>query len=326
MNRRVIFKETGSPAEVLQLEESSSPTPSHGQLKVRLNAAPINPSDINFIQGVYGIKPQCPSTVGFEGAAIVEQAAEGGTLSEGTVVIPLKSFHTWQEEVVCTEDECLPLPDGIDPEQASMLSVNPMTAYRMLSDFANLKPGDTIAQNAANSGVGTAVIQLAKQMGLRSINLVRREECVDELKAIGADEVVVESESMTDQMKELAGRQGVKLALNAVGGESALAVAKILSPGGHHVTYGAMSKKPVTLPNGLLIFKQPHFHGFWLTRWVDTTPLSEVREEYQKLGQLVADGVIRIPVEKSYPLEDFRAAVTRAQEEKRQGKILFRMG
>jgi trans-2-enoyl-CoA reductase len=326
LNRRIIFKQTGDPAEVLELEETASPEPGEGQLKLRLKAAPINPSDINFIQGVYGIKPELPSTVGFEGMATVETAADGGSLAKGTPVIPLKSFHTWQEEVVCTEAECLALPDGIDPEQASMLSVNPMTAYRMLSDFAELEPGDAIAHNAANSGVGTAVIQLAKHLGLRSINLVRREECVEELKALGADEVVVESDDMTDQLKELAGRQGVKLALNAVGGESALAVAKILSPGGHHVTYGAMSKKPVTLPNGLLIFKQPHFHGFWLTRWVDSAPVEEVREEYRKLGQLVADGIIRIPVEKSFPLDQFQEAVTRAQEEKRQGKILFRMG
>ncbi len=322
---RLIFRSTGEPNELVELESVIQLNVPEGHLHLELLAAPINPSDINFIQGVYGIKPECPSTIGFEGVARVVSRPEGCEIPIGTLVMPLKSFHTWQQQTTCLPEECIPLPDGIDPVQASMLSINPMTALRLISDFADLQPGDWIVQNAANSGVGYSVIQLARALGYRTANVVRREELRQPLLDAGADVVLLEGESLSGELKETVGKAGAKLCLNAVGGESALALAKVLANGGHHVTFGAMSKRPVTIPNGVLIFKQPHFHGFWLTRWVDDTHLNTVRSEYIRLAEIVARGELTMPIDQAYPLSEYKKAISRAQEAQRDGKVIFKI-
>ncbi|MEM6884396.1 MAG: 2-enoyl thioester reductase domain-containing protein [Verrucomicrobiota bacterium] len=322
---RLIFRSTGDPDEQVKLESVAALDIPDGHLHLELLAAPINPSDINFIQGVYGIKPECPSTIGFEGVARVVGIPEGCETTVGALVMPLKSFHTWQKQATCLPEECIPLPANIDAIQASMLSINPMTALRLISDFAELETDDWIVQNAANSGVGFSVVQLAKALGYRTINVVRREECRQPLLNAGADVVLLEGESLISDLKATVGPKGAKLCLNAVGGESALALAKVLANGGHHVTFGAMSKRPITLPNGVLIFKQPHFHGFWLTRWIDDTPVEIVRREYTRLADIVADGKLSQPVDQLYPLFEYKKAISRAQESQRDGKVILKI-
>lgn len=310
---------------MVRLDTSATLEVPSGYLHLEMLAAPINPSDINFIQGVYGIKPECPSTIGFEGVARVLSAPEESEITPGTLVMPLKSFHTWQEQAICLPEDCIALPDTIDPIQAAMLTINPMTAQRLISDFADLKPGDWIVQNAANSGVGHCVIQLAKHLGYKTLNVIRREECRQLLLDAGADEVLLEGDALSSELREILGKPGAKLCLNAVGGESALALAKAMANGGHHVTFGAMSKRPLTIPNGVLIFKQSHFHGFWLTRWIEATDSDIVRNEYVRLAEIISEGSINMPVDSTYSLDDYKIAISRAQEERRDGKVLFKM-
>lgn len=322
---RLIFGSTGEPHEVVKLVSGAVLDVPEGHLHLEILAAPINPSDINFIQGVYGIKPECPSTIGFEGVARVLAAPDGCDIAAGTLVLPLKSFHTWQQQTTCLPEACIPLPDGIDPVQASMLSINPMTALRLISDFAPLETGDWIVQNAANSGVGFSVIQLARTLGYRTVNVVRREACRQPLQDAGADVVLLEGDTLSVELKQTVGSSGAKLCLNAVGGESALALAKVLANGGHHVTFGAMSRRPVTIPNGVLIFKQPHFHGFWLTRWIDETQPATVRAEYLRLAEIVAAGQLKMPVDQCFSLSHFSSAILRAQQDQRDGKVIFKI-
>jgi len=137
--------------------------------------------------------------------------------------------------------------------------------------------------------------------------------------------VLLESDSLSTELKATVGKSGAKLCLNAVGGESALALAKVLANGGHHVTYGAMSKRPVTIPNGVLIFKQPHFHGFWLTRWIETTDVAVVRSEYHRLAEMAATGALAMPIDKTYRLSEYKKAISRAQEAQRDGKVIFKI-
>jgi trans-2-enoyl-CoA reductase len=103
-----------------------------------------------------------------------------------------------------------------------MLKVNPITAWRMLHDFVPLQRGDWFIQNAANSGAGRAAIQIGHELGLKSVNLVRRPELVEELMAEGADVVLLDDETMRGQIAERTGGAPIRLALNAVGGDSAI--------------------------------------------------------------------------------------------------------
>ncbi|MGF1678260.1 MAG: MDR family NADPH-dependent oxidoreductase [Candidatus Methylacidiphilales bacterium] len=322
-SQRLVFHRTGPPEDVLELEEIPCPDAGSDVL-LHVVASPINPSDINFIQGVYGIRPDLPSTAGFEGVARVEESLQASGLTQGTLVIPIKSAHMWQNYVTAPANSLIPLPKDINTSQAAMLSVNPLTALRLLRDFTTLKPGDWIVQNAANSSVGRCVIQLARYFGWRTLNLVRRDDCVADLLNSGADHVLVEHATVSDEMKALLGKDGARLALNAVGGESALALAKVLATGGHHVTFGAMSKRPLTIPNGLMIFKQPHFHGFWLTRWLETAPRQTLMDDYGLLAGLMVQNELIMPVEKEYSLSAFKEALPHAEQGSRDGKILFR--
>ena len=249
---------------------------------------------------------------GNEGVA--EVISTGGavkTLQKGDWVIMRKTgMGTWRTHMQVDESEVLKINDkeGLTPLQVGTVSVNPCTAYRMLKDFAEWEwtGQEWFVQNGANSGVGRAAIQLGREWGLKSINVIRRregwEQLRDELLSLGATKVITEDELLgkefSGMVKEWAngGREPVRLGLNCVGGKSALSVAKVLSPGAHVVTYGAMSKKPVELPTGLLIFKDLHFDGFWVSKWSDRNP-TEKRQTVEDVLRMTREGRFKdVPV------------------------------
>ena len=315
----------GANPPALSLGEISPPAPRPDEVLVRMLAAPVNPADLNVIEGTYGELPSLPCAIGNEGVGVVEQVGSFvHGFSVGQTVLPL-SFGTWAQKMVVPAESLIVLPDGLDPLQAAMLAVNPATAWRMLHDFALLEPGDWIVQNAANSGVGRAVIQLAKALGLRTLNVVRRVELIEELEKIGADVVITEETNLRDQVQALCGGKAPKLAFNAVGGASALNLANALGEGSPLVTYGAMGRQPLKIPNSLLIFKNLSFHGFWLRRWKETANPVDVHETYQKLSAYLLAGVLHTPVHKTFPLSQALEAVAEAAREKRSGKVLLRM-
>lgn len=315
------------PQEVLEYVSGPIPVPEEGEVLVRMKAAPINPADINFVQGVYGLKPVLPhSRAGLEGCGVVQESRAEG-FREGDEVILLRGVGSWSEYVAVPSVNVMKLPVGVDPVQAAMLKVNPLTALRMLEGFVSLEPGDWLVQNAANSGVGRCIIQLAREMGVKTVNFVRRpDELRDELTELGADLVVGEDDGdvVKNTLARLDGKRPV-LASNAVGGESALRLMDILAPGGSMVTYGAMSWKSIKVPNGFLIFKGIKLEGLWVTQWLKNAPVSEIEAAYDKLARLMADGRLKQAVDTVYPLSDVRKAVEKAQEEFRSGKVVLSM-
>ena len=235
--------------------------------------------------------------------------------------------------------------EGLTPAQAGTVGVNPVTAWRMLRDFVRLDPnaGDWFVQNGANSGVGRAAIQLGKRWGYKNIAVVRDrpgaegEALKRELEALGATKVVTETEVLArgfaDTVKEWTdgGREGVRLALNCVGGKPATAMAKVLSPGAHLVTYGAMSKQPMQIPAGMLIFKDLVFDGFWVSRWSDAHPeekervVGEVLEMIRK-GEFKDTPTVEVPWEWATGAEALVDAVQGTLEGYRKGKGVFVFG
>lgn len=286
-------------------------------------AAPINPADLNVIEGTYGDLPALPATIGNEGVGRVSGVGLGVTsLQPGQLVLPM-TFGTWCRQMVVPAVNVIPLPEGLDIFQAAMLTVNPATAWRMMNDFVKLEPGDWVVQNAANSGVGRSVIQLARAMGFKTLNVVRRTELVEELTAAGGTVVVTEECDLRKELKTLCGGTRPKLALNAVGGPSALNIANALAPGGSMITFGAMSKQPLKIPNGLLIFKGLKFEGFWLNRWRKTAGHAALHETYTALAAHLKDGTLFTPVHETYPLSRVVEATGAAAKEQRGGKVLL---
>lgn len=324
MGRRLVFPVTGAPAEVLETRDFAPRGPGPGEVRVRLRAAPINPADINTVEGTYGVKLELPATPGIEGCGVVD-VSESPDFSPGDEVIFLMRSDTWATHTTVPASYLFKLPAGIDPVQAAMLKVNPATAWRLLHGFENLDAGDWIVQNLGNSAVARCVIQLARDLGIRTISFVRSEGQFADLAALGADQVFLDDDNGFAAAKEALGGANARLAFNAVGGDSALRLMKLLAKGGTHVTYGAMAKKPITLPNGLLLFQDIRLRGLWITRWVDGAAPEEVNSVYQKLAGLMSAGKLVQPVDSTFPLENWREALARLDAPDRNGKVLFEM-
>ncbi|MFA7345307.1 MAG: 2-enoyl thioester reductase domain-containing protein [Terrimicrobiaceae bacterium] len=317
------LRQFGKPADSIAPEDVPVPDPGPDEVLLDMVAAPINPADLNVIEGTYGDLPELPATIGNEGVGRVSSAGPGATgLKPGQLVLPM-TFGTWCRKMVVPARNVIPLPDGLEVFQAAMLTVNPATAWRMLHDFVDLGPGDWVVQNAANSGVGRSVIQLARALGLKTLNVVRREGLVGELEAAGGTVVVTEECDLKKEMKTLCGGIRPKLALNAVGGPSALNVANALAPGGTVVTFGAMGRQPLKIPGGLLIFKGLKFTGFWLNRWRRNAGHALLQETYSALASHLKAGTLFTPVHETYPLSRVVRAVEAAAGEQRTGKVLL---
>jgi len=201
--KAIVYHAHGKPAEVLRLEERELPSPAADEALVRLRAAPINPADLNAIEGKYPVRPMLPATPGFEGAGVVVEVGRAvKDLAVGTQVILPHDLGTWREACVVKAGKLVAVPNEIEPEQAAMLKINPITAWRMLHDFVRLEAGDWVIQNAANSAAGRAVIQIARELGFRTVNVVRRTELIEELRAEGGDVVLVDNEKLRDEVRE----------------------------------------------------------------------------------------------------------------------------
>src|SRR6478672_3779672 len=319
-----VYETHGNPADVLRIETGPWPTPAADEAVVKMSAAPINPADLNQIEGKYPVRPELPATPGFEGAGIVvESGAQVKGLTSGTLVILPHNIGTWRDAVAAKADELVVVPEGIEPVQAAMLKINPLTAWRLLHDYVDLQKGDWLIQNAANSAAGRDVIQIAHELGYKTVNVVRRAELVDELRAEGADVVLVDGDNLREEVKSATGGASIRLGLNSVGGDTALRLANCLAPGGTLVSFGAMSLQPLKIPTGLLIFKDLRFRGIWINKWYDNATRSERMETFRSLFDMVQRGLLKTKVEKAYPLSEVKAAVAHAAQGKRNGKIIL---
>src|SRR5437868_9787703 len=320
-----VYETHGNPPDVLNVESRPWPAPAAGEAVVKMCAAPINPADLNQIEGKYPIRGQLPATPGFEGAGIVVEGAPGDASSvpEGALVILPHNIGTWRDAVAVKADELVVVPKGIEPVHAAMLKINPMTAWRLLHDYVHLEKGDWLIQNAANSAAGRAVIQIAHELGYKTVNVVRRAELIDELRADGGDVVLVDGENLREEVKAATTGAPIRLGLNSVGGDSALRLANCLAFGGTLISFGAMSLQPLKIPTGLLIFKDLRFRGIWINKWYDDATMQERMEAFKPLFEMAKRGRLKTKVEKAYAIDDANAAVAHASQSERSGKIIF---
>jgi mitochondrial enoyl-[acyl-carrier protein] reductase / trans-2-enoyl-CoA reductase len=322
--KAAVYETHGNPAEVLRVVDIPWPEPAANEAVVKMSAAPINPADLNSIEGKYPIKAPLPATPGMEGAGVVVEigSAVRDLAVDMQVILP-HNFGTWREIALIAADKLVATPPEIEPIQAAMLKVNPITAWRMIHDFVSLRPGDWLIQNAANSGAGQCVIQIARELGIKTVNVVRRPELVEELRSLGGDVVLVDGENLRDEVAEATSKAPIRLALNAVGGDNALRVAKCLASDGTMVTYGAMSLQPLCIPNGMFIFKNLRFTGFWVNKWYEAATPQQRAETFEPLFDMAKRGLLRSKVEKTYPLAEAQAAIAHASRNKRSGKVVL---
>lgn len=320
----LVFERFGQPEDVVKLQEIPLAQMGAEDISIEMLASPVNPADVNVIQGVYPIKPSFPAVGGGEGVGVVTAIGSRVTsLRPGDWVIPaLPRQGMWSTHVVQPACYLTKVSQKIPVELAATLTVNPTTAYRMLRDFVSLSPGDCIIQNGANSGVGWSVIQQANAMGVKTINIVRdrggQEAAAlkQALLDIGASEVVTEEFASSHSMKELMEKyRKPLLALNCVGGKSATTLMQLLGTNGVMVTYGGMSKQPFTISTGMMIFKNLKSVGYWNSKWMENNVQNdEYKKMIDELCQLGERGLLAPPPCEYHPLEGFALALTNAMK------------
>ena len=319
----------GPVDQVVRCVEAPDPgPPGDDEVVVEIEAFPINPADLLGLTGDYATKPLLPATPGAEGVGrITAVGAAVQSLAVGDQVIPLDR-ENWVQAKSVSAAKVVKVPDAIDADvlQLAMLKVNPATALLMLTRYVELKPGEFVIQNAANSGVGVNLIRLAKQRGFGSINVVRRESLIEPLKAQGADHVVVDGPDLADRVRNAVGDARVPLAIDAVAGAAVTRLADCLSEGGTVVNYGLLSGEPCQIRADQTVFKGTTLTGFWLSKHLTTAPRAEIEALYGELGGLIADGALSVPVAATYPIERITEAVAHAAQEGRDGKVLVTPG
>ena len=320
---RVDIEAYGAPEDVARcVEVAEVGAPGAGEVVFDVLLFPINPADVSFCRGTYRLRPPLPATPGAECVGRVSAVGAGVThVKPGDLVINLQR-ENWAQRRRVKGDDVIPIPAGMDLQQAAMLRINPPTALLLLSDFVDLKPGDWIIQNVANSAVGRLVIRLALALNVRTANVVRRAALFDELKTLGADACVVDGPDLAEAVKAKTGGAPIRLALDAVSGQATARLSGCLAEGGVVVNYGSMSGEDPVMSRAGLIGGGQKLVGFILGRGLATRSLEQVRGIYAELGRQVKEGYLSAPVEKVYPIEEVKAALAHAQRGARSGKIL----
>jgi NADPH:quinone reductase-like Zn-dependent oxidoreductase len=315
----------GDPADVVRIVDVPDvEPPGPDEIVIHVEAAPIEPSDLYMIAGVYGNLPPLPHILGIQGVGRVSAVGNKVKhLREGDRTLVPPFAPSLVERVKTSAAWLRPLPNA-DLNQLSMIGINPATAYLMMTEFVQLKPGDWLLQNAANSSVGRAVIAIAKWRGLRTVNVVRRAELIDQMAALGGDVVLVDGPDLPDRVAAATGNGEILLGLDGVGDSAPDNLLQSLALYGTLVIWSGMSGKPFTTSGIRLLFRDQSIRGFWIFNWFRAPDPGKVAAVYEALLPLIASGALSFPVVGEFTFEQYKEALGVAA--KLSGKVILRPG
>ncbi len=327
--KAAVFERFGDPEEVLQVRDVPEPHPGPGEVRVRMILSPVNPSDILVVRGRYGVLPELPATPGFEGVGVVDEVGAGllGRFVKGKRVIAINSAGgNWAEYAVIPWRQARPLPDDIPDEQAAVAFINPATVLALARHVLKVRRGEWLLQSAAGSTLGRMMINLGRHDGFKTLNVVRRREAIDELRTLGGDAVISSEDGPIDeQVRRIVGPEGVRYAIDPVGGETGTAVLRSLAPDGRLILYGTLSGQPIQIDPRLMISGKRIVEGFWLGYWMRERSIPSALMLFREIASMIRQGVLRSEIGRTYPLEDIREAAKQADTVGRHGKVLVRL-
>ncbi len=326
------FSAPGDPASVLRLTELPLPQPGPGQVRVRMLASPVNPSDLMYIRGHYTVPPVCPAVPGFEGVGIVEASGGGwrGKLFTGRRVVVLnRAGGNWSEYAIVPDQQVVPVSSDLSDEQAACFFVNPATAWVMTREVLKVPANAWLLQTAAGSALGRMIIRLGKLSGFRTLNIVRREAQAAELRQLGADAVLVcdsdtAAADLTDRIRSVVGGNGLLYAVDAVGGAVGSAVIRSLGPGGRMLAYGTLSGQPLSFSPRTLMTVGSSVEGFWLGNFMQQRGLLFRLGLVRRLTRLIRSGILSTQIAGTWPLDQAATAVRAAEDSTVAGKCLLK--
>jgi NADPH:quinone reductase-like Zn-dependent oxidoreductase len=316
-------------SESLRIETRPVPKPERGQVLVKMVAAPINPSDLMFLKGLYGVLKPLPVVPGWEGMGRVVATGDDWLSRQllgkrVACAAPNKHDGTWAKYMLTSAMRCVPLSDAVSDEQGAMLIVNPLTAWALM-DIARKDGARAFVQTAAASAVGRMLVRLSQHFGVEGVHIVRRDEQAELLRSMGATHVLnSETPDFDERLREVCHHLNATVAFEAVSGMLAARVLKAMPDGSRLILYGALSESPLMADPRDLIFQCKRIEGFWLADWLGgRSAIGQLRigKQIQKaLGDLLHSEVAA-----RYPLNEVHRALADYQASMTAGKRLLVM-
>ncbi len=324
--KAIQYASYGHPPDVAEIVDIDPGPLGENEVRIRVEATPIKLNDLYCMSGKEGFRPPLPAVPGNEGVGRIVEA--GGRVKKfvvGDSVFLPSQGGTWREVLQTSAAELEPAPPDGDPVQLALLCGNVLTAYLMLKDIVDLNPGDWVLQNAANSNCGGYLVKLARTWGYKTVNVVRRESVVEELKALGADAVVLDGPNLEADVAAATGNAQIRLGIDALGGAATTRIAACLADGGTVANYGFISGEPCMIPSRTLISHDIRLIGFFKSRSLKTRSAAAQSAIYAECGRLVADGTLRGKIAGTYPLQAVREALVHAAKvgDERRGKVVL---
>lgn len=310
------YYEFGNPSDVLRIEEIDVPLPQEGELLVKMEMSPINPSDIIPITGSYANRITVPSIPGYEGVGIVEDG--GPSVSKwfiGKRVLPLRGQGTWQEFVTSPAKLAIILPEDIHNHIAAQLYINPITAWVICNQVLKLKPDDILLVNACGSSIGRIFAQLSQIIGFRLIAITRNDKHTASLLEIGASYVInTEEIPLKEAVMDLTRGRGATAAIDSIGGIEGTHLAFCLQPKGTLLSIGLLSGVSLNYRE-IMERTQTQADIFHLRHWNKNISVKEWHATFHQLIQMIRDDTLQLSqISQSFPLVNVHRALTESRK------------
>lgn len=296
------------------------------EVLIRMHSAPINPSDLMFLRGLYGIKKKLPVVPGFEGSGNVVASGGGFYASylkgKNVACTAGRGDGVYAEYMITDAFACLPIGKDLSLEQGACLYVNPITAIALVERVQKIG-AKALVQTAAASALGKMVVGIAARKGIKVINIVRKTEQEGVLKAVGAEYILnSETSNFERQLRILSKELNATVCLDAVAGELTSKVLSAMPYGSRAIVYGGLSEKEIPIHAGMMIFQDKKLEGFWLSAWAPQQTPYRIWKLSRQLKSLVKKE-LKTDISARFPLEKAIEAVDYYSANMTKGKVLI---
>jgi NADPH:quinone reductase-like Zn-dependent oxidoreductase len=326
MARIVRFHETGS-ADVLKIEEVEVPMPGPGEVSIQVKAIGINRAEVMFREGQYVLDPKFPQQLGYEASGIVESVgADVRDFEPGDPVSVIPAFQfseygLYAEMALAPARAVVKHPDNLDWIEAAGSWMQFVTAYGALIDIADLQQGETVLIPAASSSVGLAAIQIANTVGATPVALTRTSGKVDQLRELGAAEVIVTGEEdIAERVFSLTNNKGARVIFDPVGGQDFPRLADAACERAILFIYGGLDAGNTPLPQIRVLERLLTIRGY---------QLFEVTNDDQRLAGAksfvydgLKDGSLAPKIAKTFDFDNIVKAHQYMESNQQIGKIV----
>ena len=320
--KAVVCTKLGEP-KLLEIKEIDKPTINKDEVLIKVEVAGVNFPDALLVQGKYQIVIDPQFIPCNEVCGIIEEKGENVDIPVGTKVIGIPPIGGFAEFVTINKNLVIPVNMNFDSLAGASLPINYGTSYYALKRRANAQSGESLLVLGASGGIGTATIQLAKVMGLKTICAVGSDDKAEYVKSLGGDEIVrYDQVDLKETVKELTDGKGVDIVIDPVGGEVSEQALRATAFNGRLLVIGFANGEIPKISLNQTLVKGVSIVGVWWGRWTNTSP-HETAEDFSELVSFVESGKLKIVPKNNYKFEDTSIALENFLNRKNIGKTVI---